>query len=462
MRSPALLSPLSRLLVVASLALVPAGVRGQVDVEGSACPAGSVPSVDLAPPALLSSPLHRIGPCTVIDGHMARFALETRWGEIEAVGLPALETRVEELAVLEALDGVTVAGEGARAAGSAIATTAGTVARVVTSPIESLRRLPQGSVDYVGRALGELGEDARRLGDEAYDAVTGRGATEASSVRPGAEAGAGRDDAEPWWQRGGREVGRLARRWIGWEAARRRVAERHGVDPYTSNPPLAERLDQLAWAATTGERAVGFGIGQAGSAAGAVIGGTRRINRIVWEETPANVARWNRERLDAAGCDPAETRRFVRNGAFSPTIQTALVDAFLELAPASGGCEALLTAAEAAKDDVDARFLAGALAMAVDELTQRRGGAFVGSADAPDDARAALSLAGLTPVFRLPDGVLLLALPVDRLEWTPGTHAFFDREIFRVRDKTLLLGGQASPRALAELTRRGWEIAEVR
>jgi hypothetical protein len=463
MRPPPRPAPLAA--VAAALFAAVGGIAALAAADDGApagCPAGSVPSVDLAPPALLSSPLHRIGPCTTIDGHMARFVLETRWGEIEAVGLAALEARVEELAVLEALDGVTVAGEGARAAGSAIATTAGTVARVVTSPVESLRRLPQGAVDYVGRTLGELGEDARRIGDEAYDAVTGRGAAEASSVRPGAEAGAARDDAEPWWQRGGREVGRLARRWIGWEAARRRVAERHGVDPYTSNPPLAERLDALAWAATTGERAVGFGIGQAGPAAGAVIGGTRRINRIVWEESPANVARWNRERLDAAGCDPAETRRFVRNGAFSPTIQTALVDAFLELAPGAGGCEALLTAADAVQDDVDARFLAGALGLAVDEIARRRGGGYAATTEDPGNARPTLTLAGLTPVFQLADGTRLLALPVDRLEWTPATHAFFDRETFRVRDKTLLLRGQASPRALSELTRRGWEIAEVR
>lgn len=431
------------------------------DMATTGCPTGSIASVDLAAPVLLSSPLHRVRPCTAIDGHMARFVLDTRWGEIEAVGIAALETRVDELAVLESLDGISVAGEGARAAGTALATTAGTVARVVASPVESLRRLPQGTVDYVGRQLGELGEDARRLGDDAYDAVTGRGDIEPSGVRPGAESGPGRDDAAPWWQRGGRQVGRYARRWIGFDAARRRVAERHGVDPYSSNPVLAERLDQLAWGATTGERVVGLGLGQAGSAAGAVIGGTRRINKVVWEKSPADVARWNRERLDAFGCDPPETRRFVRNGAFSPTIQTALVDALLELEPASG-CDALLAAAETVQDDVDARFLAGTLAMAADELA-RRGGASFGAAPATGDAaRPRIETFGHTPVFRLDDGALLLALPVDRLEWTPATREFFDREGFRVRGKVLLLRGQASPRALSELTRRGWEIAEIR
>lgn len=449
--------PLAVVPLLVALALPRAA---DAEAASDPCPPGSVASVDLAPPALLSSPLHRVRPCTAIDGHMARFVLETRWGELEAVGIAALETRVEELAVLESLDGVSLAGEGARAAGSALATTAGTVARVVARPVETLRRLPQGTVDYVGRQLGELGEDARRLGDDAYDAITGRDAIEAAGVRPGTTTLSARNDAAPWWQRGGRQVGRIARRWIGYEAARRRVAERHGVDPYTSNPVLAERLDELAWSATTGERVIGFGLGQAGTAAGSVIGGARRINRVVWEASPADVARFNRERLDASGCEPAETRRFVRNGAFSPTVQTALVDALLALDPAAG-CEALLQAAEAAHDEVDARFLAEALALAADELARRRDGATAPSGSAAR-GRPRIETFGATPAFRFDDGSLVLALPVDRLEWTPATREFFDLEGFRVRDKLILLRGQASPRALSELTRRGWEIAEVR
>lgn len=391
---------------------------------------------------------------------MARFTLDTRWGEVEAVGLAALENRVDELSVLEWLDEVSVAGEGARAAGASLGTTVGTVARVVASPVEGLRRLPQGTIDYVSRQLGELGEDAREIGDESYDTLTGRDQIDPAGVRPGAFTTTARDDSAPWWKRGGRQIGRYARRWIGYESARRGVAERYSVDPYTPNGPLAERLDELAWGATAGQKVVGYGLGQAGAAARNVISGTRRINRVVWEESPADIARWNRERLDEFGCTPSETRRFVRNGAFSPTIQTALVDALLDLDPAAG-CDVLLEAAETVQDDVDARFLAGTLAMAADEA-ERRGGDFATS-DAPvAPERPRIGTVGHTPVFRLAGGTLLLALPVDRLEWTPATRVFFDRQDFRVQDKVLLLRGQASSRALTELTRRGWEIAEVR
>jgi hypothetical protein len=55
---------------------------------------------------------------------------------------------------------------------------------------------------------------------------------------------------------------------------------------------------------------------------------------------------------------------------------------------------------------------------------------------------------------------LILPLPVDRLEWSESTAAFFDVTPLRVVDKHVLIGGTATPNALQGLTRRGWEIKE--
>lgn len=55
---------------------------------------------------------------------------------------------------------------------------------------------------------------------------------------------------------------------------------------------------------------------------------------------------------------------------------------------------------------------------------------------------------------------LVLPLPVDRLEWSEPTAAFFDVAPFRVVDKQVLIGGGATQNAIQGLTRRGWEIAE--
>lgn len=43
---------------------------------------------------------------------------------------------------------------------------------------------------------------------------------------------------------------------LGFGSAKRALAARLGVDPYSGNPVLRERLDKLAWAATVGKLGV--------------------------------------------------------------------------------------------------------------------------------------------------------------------------------------------------------------
>jgi hypothetical protein len=64
--------------------------------------------------------------------------------------------------------------------------------------------------------------------------------------------------------------------------------------------------------------------------------------------------------------------------------------------------------------------------------------------------------AGLAYVAR--DGEWVLPLPVDRLSWTDEVRRFLDRAEFRVPNKTVLVGGDASLVARRGLTERGWNI----
>lgn len=441
------------LLWLATIAALSGAARADSG-DQSTCPADSRPSVELAPAALMSSPLHQVAPCAVIDGHLARFVLQTSWGELDAVGTEALELRIHELSALAELDQVSAPGVAARSAGASVGAMVGTVTRVVGSPIETAKRLPGGVVDYVGRKLGEIGDDARELGDEGYDAVSGRERSLPNSVRPGVEVTPPEDPGDDaWWRRGGNVVGRFALRQVGYDSARRRLAKQFEIDPYTNNPILRERLSDLAWGATVGEQAVGLGLGEAGNAARELIGGARRIDRIVWEQSPADIAKFNRERLKGLGCEDAESRRFLRNRAFSPTVQVQLVDALVRLRPARG-CTALIATAERIEAPVDARFLAQALGVMVADL-ERRG-------SAADPTGGELVLVGNTPVYRSHDGGLLLALPVDWLEWSPEVGDWFDNPSLRVVHKTALIRGQISPLAMRNLVRRGWEVALVR
>lgn len=445
--------------------------------EGPCTDPDEVPAVDLAEPALLSGPLHAVAPCARVAGHMAQFRIDTRWGPLAADSLELLRIRVAELPALEEVERASHARLAAEAAEDSARRLAGTVESVATRPVETLRELPAGALRFFQHRLDELGETLQETGDRAGEQLAGAGeAYDRVSTRPGVVLH--EPPADPWWQRGGNRLWRLGKDWIGYGEARRTWAQRLGVDPYSSNPLLNDRMDSLAWAALAGDKAVGLATGQLGSTAGEVIGAARRINRIVWELPPAEVRRRNDLRLAALGCGEEERRRFLRNGRFTPTLQTALVDALVELQPASG-CIDVVELAAALDVELEVRYLVDALTMlaelGITDAELRLVGAApvlvhavepsaAAAADPPPPGRPRREPGALEALAeaaaQAPRTRLVLPLPVDRLEWSAPTAAFFDVADFRVVHKQVLIAGDATQNALQGITRRGWEIAE--
>lgn len=475
MRQGGLLLELTRLLRAALAAAV---LPFAAAAAASPCAqADGVPAVDLVEPALLSGPLHTVRPCATLVGHLARFELDTRFGPLVADSIALLRLRVEELPAVERLELASVASTAVGAAGDAVERTVDTVARVAGSPIDSLAGLPEGALRFFRRRIDTLGERATALGDRAGDALTGADEVyDTVSVRPGVAPPA--PSPEPWWRRGGRGVAGLAKDWIGYGKARRTFARRLGVDPYSTNPLLESRMDTLAWAAASGGKAAGLATAQLGGDAGSVLGALRRVDAMVWELPPEAVSARNHERLGALGCGDIELRRFLRNARFDPSLQTRLTDALVELQPARG-CVDVLELAAALESELEVRYLVDAIALLAARGPTDAELLLVGAAPVlriappPRDPAAPVRSPHVFDMQRREPGALerlaaslprepriLLPLPVDRLQWTPETAAFFDDARFRVVDKTALVVGDATQNALQGLTRRGWEVAE--
>jgi hypothetical protein len=363
------------------------------------------------------------------------------------------------------------------AAGDAAERTIDTVARVAGSPIDSLIGLPEGALRFFRRRLDELGDRATTLGDRTGDALTDADDVyDAVSLRPGAAPPP--PSPEPWWRRGGRGVAGLAKDWLDYGNARRAFARRLGIDPYSTNPLVESRMDALAWAQAGGGKVVGLATAQLGGDAASALGALRRVDAMVWDLPPEAVSTRNRERLSALGCGDIELRRFLRNARFDPSLQTRLADALVELQPARG-CVDVLELAAALESELEARYLVDAIALLAARGPTDAELLLVGSSPAlriappPRDPDAPIRSPHVFDMQRREPGALerlaaslprdpriLLPLPVDRLQWTPETAAFFDDARFRVVDKTALVGGDATQNALQGLTRRGWQIAE--
>jgi hypothetical protein len=407
-------------------------------------------SAALVQPALLSGPGFSVEPQVPIRGYMARFRLQTPHGPLRADSVEILAERAAELPALEALDRVTRSEAFLRAAGDRFTATAQSLAQIALHPVDTLLGIPAGVARYFGGRVKKVGNQALNLSDRTARqfGIEGEAFPDDSGPMndPGADGAAEARPEKRWYTPITKEATREVKRRVKYGQVKRELAARLGIDPYTSNPLIQERLSSLAWVGSGGSFGAGAALGAVGGVGATVLSTGGRINEVVWKLAPEDLRERNRERLESHCRDPFLIRQFLRRGVFSPTLQTGLADALDALDPAEG-CEALLELAMTADSPLEARFLVNALRI----LTAHQGARTIGGRLQPIGAGLAYLTAG---------GELVLPLPVDYLSWTAEVREFLDRAEFRVVDKTVLIGGEASLDARRGLTERGWNIRQ--
>lgn len=404
-------------------------------------------AADLAQSTLLSGPGYTAQPHAPMVGFMARFTLDTDAGPIVADSVELLEVRATEMAAIAILDRVLMSEAFGIALREALGDAADTVGHIVTHPVSTLAGLPAGVLRYFGRQLGKWGERFSKHGDR----IAYRTRNDGDPYDMLGPMNANRDAQPPrrkkrWFTKPGKEALRLVKDWAKYGGAKRMLARELGIDPYsaTTNPALNERLNRLAWAAAAGKMSIGEVMGYLPTGGRAVLDESGRLNELVWALEPEDLRRRNRAVLERWCGDDFQIRRFVRHGTFLGSVQTRFADALDALAPAAG-CEHVLDLALAADYDVEARFVANALQMA--------------SGHFGDAARGArLDAAGAGLFLTLPDGRKVLPLPIDYLSWTALADDFFRQRELLEGERTVLIAGTLSDRALRELTALGWEI----
>lgn len=402
-------------------------------------------AASLVQPSLLSGPGFTVDPRVELHGYMGNFTINTPAGAIGADSVEILAERVAEVPALQALEKVTRSEAFLFAAEGKLGGLASAFGNVFLHPLKTAAGISTGVARYVRNRVVKVGDQAQALSDRAARRIGSDGDPYAAGDGPMTDSR--RDDApekdRAWYDRSAAELTREGKRQIGYSKMKRDLARRLGIDPYTTNPYIHVRLDSLAWIASGGNYAATAAIGLVTGGAGVAISQTRRLNDLVWSLDADDIKGRVRERLLDIVSDEFVIRRFLRNGSYSPTLQLALVDGIDELKPA-GGIEQLLELAIGARSELEARFIVNALQMLIADPQRRTGGTF-----APVGA-------GLS--WRLPDGSLVVPLPVDYLSWTNEIDEFFDRSEFRVERKSILIAGAASAASRHELAARGWNL----
>jgi hypothetical protein len=406
----------------------------------------------LVQPSLLSGPNFKVVPEVRIHGYMAHFLIDTPFGPLTADSADLLAVRVSEIPALEALDRASKTEAFAHALSERGRKTGAAIVNVIAHPVDSITGLPVGVVRYLRRQIDTWSGRAQSLADQTSRHAENRGDPFRA---PDGPMTAGRDRAtdEPpqheekqsraWYARASSEAGRETKRYLKYSQQRREMAKYLGVDPNSTNPILNEMLDSLAWAAVGGNFSAGEALGTVTGTAAAVISDSGKINQFVLEQEPDQLRETIHKRLLKYCSDDDSIRSFLRRGAFTDTLRVALTES-IEKLEVTEGCNELIELAATTRAEVEARYLADALK----SIRQR--------VSAPAGGR--LLVLGAALAWRTAEGAIVLPLPVDYLTWSHDIGEFFDQSEFAVRNKTVLIAGEASMTAQRKLTDRGWNL----
>lgn len=408
--------PMSKSFCVFAASIV-CGVSASAAIAYEAPP--TVPVTDLLPPEIVNNADYTIDSDVPTDGFMGIFRLHTRFGIYRCLGREMLYTRLAELRALEKLDEVSKTKVFAKAAAGAAEEPVKAAYKIVSNPIGSAEAVPVG---------------VAHLFKDVLKGMVGAGGSVVKVAKPrepGPKPPPSRDDP------------------FGYNKLRSLWARKLGVDPYTTNRPLAVKLNHLATIGFATDKAVGvgmsFGLGPLGPI-GEYVSWLPDVDEHLLTAPPKDVTIINERRLGRLGVPKESMKPLTENPWFTPTLQTRYVNALIRLKGVGGAAGETELAGDAHSEE-EARFLCGCLEM-------------LGSYNANVAPLKELSTHASVPAAVAVDGSLVVASPLDVLSWSRTTDNFVSQ-----RDKSqpavFCTNGILTKRAAAAFAAAGWKVRRL-
>jgi len=342
------------------------------------------------------------------------YTIDSRFGTFTAVSTAMLRIRVQEINAIAVMDRLKGTTEYAKSLKESGLDTLIAAKDMVLQPIKTTTEVVTG-----------VGLLFRRAGDSLF--------------------GAKRSDAED----------SRFKNLIGFSNYKRDYAYQLGVDVYSRNKVLQDRLNEIAWTGFAGGLTVSAAMAAVPGGAGVAmtaIGATRLTTAIFQNTPPQDLRRMNTEKLKAMGIDDHTVDTFISDAVFSPREQTLLVSALDEMMGVAERDRFVQLAALTDKDDVAF-------------FRQRQAEMYAGYHRAVTPVARFVGV-GPVPGALTVKGSLVFNLPVDYVAWTEEvarvvTNASnLANQLPGVTDRQLWITGTLTPRARAEIQRLNWKVYE--
>ena len=376
------------------------------------------------------------------DGFLLDYVLLSDFGPFRARGPGVLSQRIHEIDALAALETMEDSEAFKKGFADASKDTARDFRAIATSPVDTLTGIPSGVGRFFERTTLAASTGIRQLG-HLQAAHEGKTAPEG----PGAKL-PGKDGPEPAVLPSvagetARLTGRVAADTFGYDRVRRMIAREVQVDPYTTNPVLKERLDELARTAFAGN--LGIAVIKAALPATLAVDTAGTLSTFVWDTLPGDLRVDNKKRLLALGASEDAVNTLLAKHWFTMSAQTRFAHALSRVKGVPGATEALAFADSVVSEE-QALFVVNTVEML----------AHYHEHQAPLTA----ILARGTLMGRTGTGETVVVAPVDYLTWSGQLERFLDHDDVRSGKRSAWLSGRASPVARKALEEAGWDLHE--
>ena len=370
---------------------------------------------DLLPEEWLKGDHYEVDDVVRNDGLINTYTLDSPYGRFDVRGDDQLRYRENEVEVLSALEeyGVTppvVFGLGVVNGAENYVEGA---AQFIVYPVRTLANVPLGIWNYGGQ-IAEMTRSRRTSYEDSY-----------------------------------------AEELIGFSQAKRELAGRTGVDPYTTNETMQERLNTLSWPSWGGGILATIGTAPVAGIAGYALTGAslpESMHLVNLDKAPEDLRIENRRRLKEMGVDEPLREAFLSHPRYSPRHQTIIVNSLFVM-PETSGRPRFIEIAMIAGSEADA-------------FTMQRTAELLRAFHEYGSPLTEISAPAGLIVARAANGAMVVPLFADWGVWTSGTKALIEAYDRAAADapvggqKVLWVSGRLSP-AMAEAVRQhGWVLEE--
>lgn len=343
-----------------------------------------------------------------------QYTIDSDFGVFTADGDAVLMRRVAEINGIAALQAYSKTDEFTSAAAKAAEAPLGVARNLIKDPVATVSSVPKGIWGFLNQA-----------GQAAKEAVDGR------------KSGAGEGNA----------IENIS----GFSKAKRTVALKLGVDPYSSNEVFQAELSKVTWPAYLGNLTVNLGMAAVTGGAGTALSAanlTATLTDSLRDKSPTELRLMNLGKLEGMGVPREVSDAFLNNNVFSPTTQTVLVDALAQLGNIPGQTDYIRFAATSTSER--------------DTLAFQQSAQIMANLNKTSPVARITHLSSL-PVCQTEDGTVVVPIQWDYVAWTQLADRFVTALMNQqyaapATGYTVILTGVVSPAASAQLAARDVKV----